>query len=212
MPAVRTQDIMTMIKIAAIAPHAPILLPDTGTPADHARVSDTLRALDALGKEFSGRNLDEIIISSPHEDWGFKVPLHFLAPDFSGKIAPHLTGPEPPAEHYEAGREAGAGLDPGRAYGLIASGDLSHVLKEEGPYGFNPQGPRFDAELLELLEEKDTEAILGLDDKYPEAADCGLRSFAFCLGALAGAGVDMEPEIMSYEGPFGVGYLVARLA
>lgn len=39
------------------------------------------------------------------------------------------------------------------------------------------------------------------------AAECGLGSFAIMAGALDGMAVD--PELLSYEGPFGVGYAVA---
>jgi len=87
---------------------------------------------------------------------------------------------------------------------------MSHVLKEEGPYGFQPDGPKYDKELIESLKKKDIKNILDLDDKYPEAAECGLRSFCFLLGMLEESRINWQPEILSYEGPFGVGYLVAN--
>jgi len=86
---------------------------------------------------------------------------------------------------------------------------LSHCLKEEGPYGFHPEGPRFDADLIKYLKNKDIEKIFKLDDDYPEAAECGLRSFCFMLGILEAAKINWQAEILSYQGPFGVGYLVA---
>jgi len=39
------------------------------------------------------------------------------------------------------------------------------------------------------------------------AGECGLRSFIIMLGSLFGQKI--SSEILSYEGPFGVGYLVA---
>jgi len=39
------------------------------------------------------------------------------------------------------------------------------------------------------------------------AGECGLRPSIMLLGALDG--LKVKPEILSYEGPFGVGYLVA---
>jgi len=45
---------------------------------------------------------------------------------------------------------------------------------------------------------------------YPEAGECGLRSFSFLLGILEEAKIDWKAEILSYEAPFGVGYLVAN--
>jgi len=41
-----------------------------------------------------------------------------------------------------------------------------------------------------------------------EAGECGYRSIIILLGALDG--LDWKPEILSYEAPFGVGYLVAN--
>lgn len=88
---------------------------------------------------------------------------------------------------------------------------MSHCLKEEGPYGFNPEGPKFDKDLQEFLTKKEIGNILQLDDIYPNAGECGLRSFVFLMGILDAAKTVYQPEILSYEGPFGVGYLVADL-
>lgn len=199
-----------MIKFAVISPHAPILLPDTGSPADRGRVRRTILSLENLGEKFEKLKIDEIIISSPHQDWGFNVPLFFIAPNFKGKITTYLTNFKSPKDHFVAGKKLAGELDKDKLYALIASGDLSHVLREDGPYGYNPDGPKFDQRLLELLKQRKVSEILNLDEKYPEAADCGLRSFAFALGLLDALNIKIKPEILSYEGPFGVGYLVAK--
>jgi aromatic ring-opening dioxygenase LigB subunit len=201
-----------MLKIAVISPHAPILLPEVGSAEDRDKVRQTIKSLEELGQKFKEIKPDEIIISSPHEDWGFNVPLFFLAPNFKGKITTYLTGFESPAEHFALGQKMARNLDQKKNYAFIASGDLSHVLKEDGPYGFHPEGPKFDQELVKLLEEKKVPEILKLDDRYPEAADCGLRSFALALGLLSECGIEINPQILSYEEPFGVGYLVAQIA
>lgn len=200
-----------MIKIAVISPHAPILLPEVGSADDHKKVKKTLHSLTELGDKFGKANIDEIIISSPHKGWGFNVPLFFLARNFKGKITTFLTGPKPAQEHFTVGQKMAQSLDQKKIYALIASGDLSHVLLEDGPYRYHPDGPKFDQELIKLLEEKKVSEILRLDDKFTQAADCGLRSFAFALGLLDGSKVEIDPKILSYEGPFGVGYLVAQI-
>ncbi len=41
-----------------------------------------------------------------------------------------------------------------------------------------------------------------------KAGECGMRSIAMLLGVINE--VDLKPNILSYEGPFGVGYLVAE--
>jgi len=200
-----------MIKIAVISPHAPILLPTVGSAEDHNKLRQTLQSLDKLRKKFSQASADEIIISSPHQDWGFNVPLFFLAPNFKGKVTPYLTSFESVPEHFTIGKKMAQNLDRKKTYSLIASGDLSHVLLKDGPYGYHSDGPKFDQELMRLLEEKKIPEILELDKKFPQAADCGLRSFAFALGLLDGGDVKINPKILSYEGPFGVGYLVTQI-
>lgn len=201
-----------MISFACFSPHPPILLPSVGSEQDRSLLKNTVGSLDLLGKKLEASGPDLIIISSPHADWGFNVPLHFLAKNFQGQIKTYLTGLEPPKFYFEEGRRIYAEMQLGSDFkkaALIASGDMSHCLKEDGPYGFNPEGPRFDKDLLEFLVGKELDKILQLDEAYPNAGECGLRSFAFLLGILDAAKEAYQPEILSYEGPFGVGYLVA---
>jgi len=201
------------IVFAAISPHPPIILPSVGSKEDREKVKKTIESLEFLGSELKKASPDLIIISSPHPDWGFNVPLFFLAPNFKGEVETYLTGFESPAFYFENGKELYTKYkiqDTKYKVAIIASGDLSHCLKEDGPYGFQEDGPKFDKALMESLKKKDINTILKLDDMFPEAGECGLRSICFLLGILEGAGIKYQPEILSYEGPFGVGYLVAN--
>jgi len=206
-----------MINFACLAPHPPILLPSIGSAQDRKKVKKTLEALSLLSKKFQKAKPDSIIISSPHPGWGFNVPLYFIAKNFKGEIKTYLMGLEEPEFYFNEGKKAYYELKNNPSSGgqkskvaLIASGDMSHCLKEEGPYGFHPDGPKFDRALIESLKKKDIETILKLDEIYPEAGECGLRSFSFLLGILEASGALWQPEILSYEGPFGVGYLVVN--
>jgi aromatic ring-opening dioxygenase LigB subunit len=199
-----------MINFACISPHPPLILPNIGSQEDRREVKKTIESLESLGKKLKESNPDSIIISSPHEDWGFKVPLYFLAPDFKGEIKHYLLGIERPEFYFNEGKKISANLDKNKKYALIASGDMSHCLKEDGPYGFNPEGPKFDKALIGALKRKDIKIILTLEDDYPGAGECGLRSFCFMLGILEAAKINWQAEILSYEGPFGVGYLTAN--
>ncbi|MBM3258093.1 MAG: hypothetical protein FJZ05_02690, partial [Candidatus Nealsonbacteria bacterium] len=177
---------------------------------DREKVKDTIDSLFSLNKKLIGTKAQEIIISSPHPDWGFEVPLYFLAENFKGKISKVLTSFESPESHFKQGKNTYKNLEKDKKYAIIASGDLSHCLKEDGPYRLNPQGEKFDKELIESLKNKNIENILKLDDKYPEAGECGLRSFCFLLGILDESKADWQAEILSYQSPFGVGYLAAN--
>ncbi len=95
--------------------------------------------------------------------------------------------------------------------GVIASGDMSHRLTADAPAGFDPDGARFDAKVTTLLRTHDFQALRHLDPALLARAgeDCldSLLFAAGCLGFEAHA-----PRLLSYEGPFGVGYGVAILA
>lgn len=114
-----------------------------------------------------------------------------------------------PLEHYHLGQLISQAVEQlGRRAVLIASGDLSHKLTHDGPYGFAAEGPVFDEQLTEALAQGDFMRVLGFDETFCDrAAECGLRSFQIMAGALDGKSVDAR--LLSYEGPFGVGYAVA---
>lgn len=92
---------------------------------------------------------------------------------------------------------------------LIASGDLSHRLTPDAPAGFDPSGKVFDDKIVDAIRKGDFEGILSMDQHLIErAGECGYRPLVMLLGALSNLG-RVETEVLSYEGPFGVGYAVA---
>ena len=142
------------------------------------------------------------------------VPLHFLEETVDlGSVAVVRMGLSglSEADHRFLGRaiaEAARSLN--RRCVLVASGDMSHKLKEDGPYGFAPEGPEFDRIVTELFARGDLEGLFGLDAALCDgAAECGLRSFQIMAGALEATGEPFASVLLSYEGPFGVGYAVA---
>ena len=97
-----------------------------------------------------------------------------------------------------------------RPTALVASGDLSHRLLPGAPAGYDPQGEVFDAEVVRLIGQGDVPGLMSLDPGLVErAGECGYRTMIMMLGALDGYRV--EAEVLAYEGPFGVGYMVAAL-
>ncbi len=143
-------------------------------------------------------------------DHGTVIPLKFVNDRYTGYrlVRTGLSGLSM-AEHYRFGqciRDVSDAL--GRRVVLIASGDLSHKLKADGPYGYAEEGVRFDREITQAMAEGDFMKFLSFTPEFAEkAAECGLRSCVILAGALDGKRV--EPELLSYEGPFGVGYGIA---
>lgn len=115
----------------------------------------------------------------------------------------------PALMHYRLGQiiaEAAGDLP----VAIIASGDLSHRLTEDGPYGFRPEGRILDQSITEALAAGDFLALLRIPAKLREhGAECGLGAIQILAGTLDGHAVDAK--LLSYEGPFGVGYAVATL-
>ncbi|HLD27763.1 MAG TPA: AmmeMemoRadiSam system protein B [Patescibacteria group bacterium] len=146
-------------------------------------------------------------------DHGVSVPLYYLTrhlPDF--RIIPVGYSMLSFAEHFAFGAAIRRVLNlTNKRVAVIASGDLSHRLTLEAPAGFSERGREFDAKLIELLKQKDLKSILKLNsDLVKEAGECGLKSILILLGVLDE--INYQPEILSYEAPFGVGYLVANFS
>lgn len=92
----------------------------------------------------------------PALDHGTMIPLYFLQPELKKPVKVVRIGLSGLAAdvHYRLGqmiKETAEKL--GRRVVFIASGDLSHKLKADGPYGFAKEGPVFDCQMVhaELL-------------------------------------------------------------
>lgn len=142
-------------------------------------------------------------------DHGTMVPLYFINQYLKDyKLVRVGISGLPITDHYSLGRCIKETADKlKRRIVLVASGDLSHKLKEDGPYGFAIEGAEFDNKVTDAMREGDFLSFLTFSpDLCEAAAECGLRSFIIMAGALSGFSV--HPEFLSYEGTFGVGYSV----
>lgn len=144
-------------------------------------------------------------------DHGAIVPLYFVNKHFNEYKIVHITySLLGEMNLYRFGmniRKIAEKLD--RKIVIIASGDLSHKLKEEGPYSYSPYGEKFDAQLLEYLQEGDVSSLFKMNKTLvEEAAQCGLNSVYILLGAIEGK--NFKGDLLSYEGTFGVGYGVMK--
>ena len=144
-------------------------------------------------------------------DHGTMVPLYFVGQYWKGYhlVRIGLSG-LPLITHYELGQciqKASESL--GRKTVLIGSGDLSHRLKEDGPYGYREEGPAYDSCIMDIMARGGFGELLEFPEDFCEkAGECGHRSFTIMAGALDR--LELEAERLSYEGPFGVGYGICR--
>jgi aromatic ring-opening dioxygenase LigB subunit len=148
-------------------------------------------------------------------DHGTMLPLHFLQQAYAQEktalpqiVRIGLSGLALNA-HWQLGRCLSFASDAAcRRIAIIASGDLSHYLRVDGPYGYREEGAVFDQAICELLAAGDFSRLLRLDEELcDKAGECGLRSLVILGGATEA--LSFVPQLLSYEGPFGVGYAVA---
>lgn len=151
-------------------------------------------------------------------DHGMIVPLYFLDKIYppSEYKAVSIGGSALPEEKLLKFGEclADVAFKSDRRCVLLVSGDLSHKLKDDGPYGYHPAGPEFQDAFERVVVGGDALGFAGLDRQMCEdAAECGLSGFVMMAGALERqkelSGAPYTSELISLEGPFGVGYGVA---
>jgi len=142
-------------------------------------------------------------------DHGTAVPLYYLGKaGVSAAVVPVAMAFLDYATLWRFGEVlAEAASRVGRRCVVIASGDLSHRLLPSAPAGYDPAGREFDEWVVGALRRGAYREIIRPDEDLVErAGECGLRPLVMMLGAV---GSEAESEVLSYEGPFGVGYAVA---
>ena len=145
-------------------------------------------------------------------DHGALVPLYYLhEAGWRGPIVVIGFTLQSNETHLAFGRAiAHAAVAINRRVALVASGDLSHRLIVGGPYEYEPTAHLFDEQIVDAITLGDRSAVINIDpDLRTRAGECGYRSIVVALGA-AGENV-RDYHVLSYEGPFGVGYMVAVL-
>ena len=147
----------------------------------------------------------------PEMDYGTTIPLHFLLQNNPGiKVIPVGVAGLSPMEHLNFGRViAKAAKDCNLKIAIVASGELSHRLSPSSSAGYFPKSKEFDLMIMEFLKRGDKNAILEIDPELLDnSGECGYLPIMVLLGALDNS---WKGEILSYESPFGIGYLVANL-
>ncbi|HOK23928.1 MAG TPA: class III extradiol dioxygenase subunit B-like domain-containing protein [Coprothermobacter proteolyticus] len=137
-------------------------------------------------------------------DHGSMVPLYYLRPSSPLVIMGYAFSLS--TKGYITFGSCMRQLFEGRRVLFIASGDLSHRLLPDAPAGYHPDAKRFDLKLVEAVKNWSLDKYLLLEDFRDLAGECGYWSIATLFGFM---GPKAESDVLSYEGPFGVGYAVA---
>ncbi len=164
---------------------------------------------------FNGGSVDNVLLKKQSEngiDHGAFVPLYFASEYYNGfKVVIMSPSYMRIDKTYELGkviRQAVANT--GKRVVIIASGDMSHKVNEQSQYGACPEGAKFDNMLTDMLNAGDFESIISINEELRENADeCGYRPLVILCGYFSEA--KPQATVLSYEAPFGIGYLVAKL-
>jgi aromatic ring-opening dioxygenase LigB subunit len=174
---------------------------------------------EANKEGISAGNLDEGMRErfrlSGRLDHGALVPLYYIDQVCKGFKLVHISTPFLPAnELYGLGQciaRAAGELEGDEKVVYVASADLSHRLTRSAPAGYSPRGAEYDEQLIDKLKKSAVEGILSTDPAFmEEAGECGTRSIMMMLGTMAGESI--RTDVYSYEGPFGVGYMIAKVS
>ena len=140
-------------------------------------------------------------------DHGVMVPLYFIrkyCSDF--KVVVVGLAFLPLIDNYKMGMIISKAVDAlDRRAVFVASGDLSHKLKDYGPYGFVKEGPMYDEKIMNIMKHANFDKLINFDSVLMgKASECGHRSFLIMAGALDGKKV--LPKMFSHQDVTGVGY------
>ena len=214
--------------VVVISPHSP-LDPRMFTARSTAELAGDFRDFSAPGVSLTFLNdlemLDAIELASAIEgvelkklnrnyplDHGALVPLYYLhEAGWQGRVVVIGFTHQSNEKHLAFGRAIAKAADAiNRKVAVVASGDLSHRLIVDGPYEYEPTAHLFDEQIVDAIARGDSSGVINIDPGLRDrAGECGYRSIVIALGCV-GANL-RDHQVLSYEGPFGVGYMVAVL-
>src|SRR3990167_6809038 len=195
--------------IIVISPHAPLAADafyinlSTHYDTDLKEFADISTKLTFTGDlelvsrfKQAARDADIPIKLTHHDalDYGTIIPLYFLMRHRAdARVVPVSYSLLDYETHFEFGRALQREiLNSNKRIAVVASGDLSHRLTDAVPAA-------------------DSKALRDIDKKLiSEGSECGLRAFIVLFGNFNS--VNFSVSVLSYEHPFGVGYLVAKLS
>jgi AmmeMemoRadiSam system protein A len=222
--------------IVIITPHGPVFsdavsisinseligsFKNFGRPDVALKYQNDLEIIDLIIKEWEKNRLPFVQINtelskrfgiSTELDHGALVPLYYVEKEINNIKIVHITiGFLSYEELFTFGECINKAIkESGKKVVILTSGDLSHKLSYSSPAGYSPRGKQFDEMLVSQLSKGEFTQIMHLDeDLIEEAGECGLRPITMMLGAISE--YQSQTEIFSYEGPFGVGYCVAKI-
>jgi MEMO1 family protein len=184
-----------------------------GAPQVNIELEIDQTLLELIREEGTSAGYKVELLSDTEADHGSAVPFYFLSTHgWRGKVVVLGYCFLSNSAHLSFGKAIRSAIERyGKQVAFVASGDLSHRLKPRAPAGYNPDAHFFDEAVVQALTNNEPNQIAEIDQGLRKlAGECGYRSMLTAIGVSRETA--SECEVLSYQAPFGVGYLVAQLS
>ncbi len=211
-----------------VSPHSPFL-PEAFGVWEGSRLTGSMERFQApdvtlsldVSTELAEAIVDvamrmELPIGRLLRDWqldrGVTVPSLFLLRTDEVKVVPVSISMLGWDEHWLFGTAiAKAAEQVGGETVIVASSNLSHRVTPDAPHGYSKLGAEFDNAVRDAFASGRLRELLDVPAQLPrEASECGFAPLLVLGGAFDGRAV--KGRVLSYEAPFGIGYLVAEVS
>ena len=210
-----------------VSPHSPFLPEAFGVwegkklsgGMERFQAPDVVVSVD-LAEDLAGAIVDvsermEIPVGRLLEEWsldrGVTVPALYLLKQDEIRVVPVAISMLGWEEHWLFGTAIAKAAEriPGETV-IVASSNFSHRVTPDAPHGYSAAGPTFDTRVRDAIERGRLRELLDIpQDLCREASECGFAPLLVLAGAFDGRNV--KGRVLSYEAPFGIGYMVAEV-
>ena len=144
-------------------------------------------------------------------EYSVVAPLYFLASKLKNKFLINIrVASFDAAFHYQLGQVIAKTIEScGQKVAVIASGDLAHNLSEKKE-NYDPAAKEFDKSIINCLKEVNFDKFSNIpSDIIDKSGEFGYLPIATLLGIFKDT--KSKFDLLSYEAPFGLGYMVGVL-
>ncbi len=184
---------------------------DFGQLSHEKKIHPDIRLIDRMQRSLRSKGQAVTLHSDEALNYAAAVPVELLTQRLPKvKLVPVSYSELDAKAHFQFGQALkDVVMESPKRIAIIAAGDLSHSLTSESPAEFSPDGLAYDKKIQELISTKNTTGLLRLEDDFVNnAKETNYKVLCMLFGLIER--VSVKPEILSYEAPFGVGYLNAN--
>jgi AmmeMemoRadiSam system protein B len=183
-----------------------------GDLSTHKEFFPDIELMAQVQRRMKNETIPFTLDSDASLDYGIGIPLTLLTHTSKiQKIVPITYSFLPAKAHVQFGRILKDVCSAStKRIAILVSGDLSHTLSSDAPGGFHKSGEEVDQSIIQSIEHMSLSQLLSMDEEMlAQSQECARKPLLILFGMLEK--MNVRPEILSYEHPFGVGLLVAQL-